>query len=91
MTAVAAVAGARGERLHFERFANADAGPRDSDAGFTVVLARTGREIAVPAGQTILDALLGAGLDIDYSCMEGTCAPASPASWMARRTTATPC
>lgn len=62
-----------GEAVHFERFANEQAGARDSDAGFTVRLARTGKTVQVAAGQTILDALLGQGLDIDYSCNEGTC------------------
>lgn len=60
-------------QVHFEHFTNEDAGPRDADAGFTVTLARSGRTVPVAAGQTILEALLGQGLDIDYSCNEGTC------------------
>ncbi|WAC25599.1 PDR/VanB family oxidoreductase [Ancylobacter sp. SL191] len=74
MTAVA-MAGAHlpTERMHFESFTNEEAAPRAGDAGFVVRLARSGRTVAVAAGESILDALLGQGLDIDYSCNEGTC------------------
>lgn len=41
--------------------------------GFTVVLSRSGKTVFVPAGKTILDALLDAGEDAPYSCMEGVC------------------
>lgn len=61
------------ERLHFEHFSNDEAAPRKADAGFIVRLARSGRSLSVGAGESILDALLGQGLDIDYSCNEGTC------------------
>ena len=37
-------------------------------------LARTGKSVPVPRGMTILDALLEAGVDAPYSCMEGVCA-----------------
>ncbi len=73
MAAVESLGAGRGERLHFEHFSNDDAGPRSGDRPFTVVLARSGREVAVAADTTILQALLDAGLDVDYSCTEGTC------------------
>ena len=73
MKAVAALGAARGERMHFEHFSNADAGARTGDRPFVVTLARSGRDIAIPADRTILATLLEAGLDIDYSCTEGTC------------------
>lgn len=60
------------ERVHVEYFAAKEA-PAVA-GGFTVVLAKSGREVAVPAGKTILEALLDAGLDVPYSCMEGVCA-----------------
>jgi vanillate O-demethylase ferredoxin subunit len=41
--------------------------------GFNVVLARSGKTVFVPEGKTILDALLDAGEDAPYSCMEGVC------------------
>ena len=73
MAAVETLGAARGDRLHFEHFSNDDAGPRSGDQAFTVVLGRSGREIGVAADTTILQALLDAGLDVDYSCTEGTC------------------
>jgi vanillate O-demethylase ferredoxin subunit len=54
----------------------ADAGqPADEEAvrAFTVVLARSGRAIVVRAGQSILDALREARVDVSYSCEEGVC------------------
>ena len=41
--------------------------------GFTLELARSRRELAVPPGQTILDALLEAGVSVPYACLEGLC------------------
>ncbi len=41
--------------------------------GFTVVLARSGVEYFIPEGETILNVLLDAGIDIDYSCELGIC------------------
>jgi vanillate O-demethylase ferredoxin subunit len=38
-----------------------------------VELAAAGRTVLVPAGQTILEALLDAGVDVPFSCMEGIC------------------
>jgi vanillate O-demethylase ferredoxin subunit len=40
---------------------------------FTVVLARSGTEIAVQRGETILGALLNARIDVSYSCEQGVC------------------
>jgi tetrachlorobenzoquinone reductase len=59
------------ERVRFERFgAMSEAGNHD---GFTVVLARSKREILVPPGTTILDALLADGLELPFSCQQGVC------------------
>lgn len=41
--------------------------------GFEVQLHRSGRTIAVPPGETILDMLLDAGVDVSFSCTEGVC------------------
>ncbi len=73
MTAVAELDPARGDRMHFEHFTNADAAPQGGDQPFVVTLARSGRDIDIPADRSILDVLLEAGLDVDYSCGEGTC------------------
>jgi vanillate O-demethylase ferredoxin subunit len=40
---------------------------------FTVVLAKSGVEIAVRSGETILEALLHAHIDVSYSCEQGVC------------------
>lgn len=59
------------ERVHVEYFAAKDAA--DTSGGFIIELARSGEEIAVPAGQTILDVLIEAGHQPLYSCQEGIC------------------
>jgi len=38
-----------------------------------VVLAKSDRVLRIEAGNTILDTLLKAGLDVPYSCSEGVC------------------
>ncbi|MFE2456484.1 PDR/VanB family oxidoreductase [Streptomyces sp. NPDC059402] len=61
-------------RLRVERFR-----PKEGDAGalpeaeFEVVLARSGRTVAVPPGVSVLDAVREAGVEVLYSCTEGTC------------------
>jgi ferredoxin len=42
-------------------------------AEFTVVLAKSGTEITVGHGETILGALRRASIDVSYSCEEGLC------------------
>jgi tetrachlorobenzoquinone reductase len=41
--------------------------------GFEVRLHRSGRTIAVPPGETILDVLLDADVNVSFSCTEGVC------------------
>lgn len=57
--------------VHFERF-GADQ-PLATEGGYTVELKSTGLRYPVPAGKTILDVLLEAGLDLPYSCGQGVC------------------
>jgi ferredoxin-NADP reductase len=57
--------------VHVEYFTAKEAAA--TAGGFEVRLARSGRSIPVCAGQTILDALLDAGVPISYSCSEGVC------------------
>jgi ferredoxin len=40
---------------------------------FTVVLARSGVEVPIRKGETILEALLNANIDVQYSCEQGVC------------------
>ena len=57
--------------VHVEYFS-----PREEAAtagGFDVRLQKSGRTIAVLPGQSILTALLDAGVNVPYACSEGTC------------------
>jgi vanillate O-demethylase ferredoxin subunit len=66
-----ATAGLPPERVHMEYFAAREAAA--TDGGFMVELARSGKTVQVRAGQTILDSLMGAGVEPPYSCQEGIC------------------
>jgi ferredoxin-NADP reductase len=44
-----------------------------AEGGFEVTLARSNRTIKVQPGKTILDALLDAGMAVNYACAEGVC------------------
>jgi ferredoxin-NADP reductase len=61
--------------LHVERFKPSErsAGGGEQDREFTVVLATSSREITVPAGQSVLEALEAAGVEPPNSCREGIC------------------
>jgi vanillate O-demethylase ferredoxin subunit len=59
------------EQVHVEYFSAKEAAA--AEGGFRVELARSGRVLLVEPGKTILDAVLDAGLDVDYSCREGIC------------------
>jgi len=63
------------DRVHVEWFSapSAVATPEHDSADCTVHLQRSGRAIRVAAGQSLLDALLDAGVDVDHSCREGLC------------------
>lgn len=60
--------------VSLERFAASEA---PSAGGYAVRLARDGRQFDVPPGQSMLDTLLAAGLEIPYSCMQGICGSCS--------------
>ncbi|WP_210538903.1 PDR/VanB family oxidoreductase [Pseudoxanthomonas spadix] len=57
--------------VHSERFQSTQEAA--SAGGYVVVLARSGRQVEVSPGQTVLDALEGAGVQVDYTCREGIC------------------
>jgi tetrachlorobenzoquinone reductase len=65
-----AASGRPPETVHVEFFSTVQEPAR---GGFTVQLARTGQTISIPAGSTILEELLKRGIDVPYSCKEGTC------------------
>jgi len=56
---------------HIERFAAAEAPA--TEGGFRLVLKRSDRTIEVAAGQSMLDALLDAGVDVSFACTNGIC------------------
>lgn len=58
---------------HVERFAAAITQPVFITHGFEVVCEISGKSVEVPAGKSILDALIEAGLNPDHSCREGVC------------------
>lgn len=71
MNAVREIGGERFEgRLHLEAFGADNPG---SESDFQVEIASTGQIIDVPKGQTILNALRTAGLEINSSCEGGVC------------------
>jgi ferredoxin-NADP reductase len=59
------------DQIHIEYFT-----PKQVPAktgGFVVELARSGKEFVIPEGKSILQVLLDAGVDVDYSCELGIC------------------
>jgi vanillate O-demethylase ferredoxin subunit len=70
VTTAAAAAGIDEGRIHLEHFgAEIDV---NGDT-FTVVAARSGKELQVAAGETILAALNRAGIEVETSCQNGVC------------------
>ena len=67
----AATAERPAERVHVEYF-SAPA-PEPLEGGFVVVLAKSGRELVIPPGSSILDAVRAAGVDAPSSCEQGVC------------------
>ncbi|POX41379.1 PDR/VanB family oxidoreductase [Streptomyces sp. Ru72] len=58
--------------LHVERF-QPKVQQTDGDSEFEVVLSRSGRTLTVPANVSVLDTVRAAGVEVLYSCTEGTC------------------
>ena len=59
------------EHVHVEHFT--PQAKAAVEGGFAVELARSGREVQVLPGQTVLAALTAAGISAPYSCEEGIC------------------
>ncbi len=67
-------AGRPDETLHFEYFTSRDARlDPDKESGFAVELEDSGLALDVAADETLLDALLSAGIDVPFDCREGLC------------------
>jgi ferredoxin-NADP reductase len=61
------------DNVHIERFAADPSVSLSAGRGYVVELSRSGREIKVEPGESLLHALLEAGVAVDYSCEEGVC------------------
>ncbi|WP_042298168.1 PDR/VanB family oxidoreductase [Paraburkholderia bannensis] len=66
--------------VHIERFTATphvaeatETSAESTQHGYIVELARSGQRLSVPPGAALLDVLLEAGVDVDYSCREGLC------------------
>jgi len=59
------------DHVHVEYFTAKEAPA--VEGGFRVMLQKSGLELVVASGQTILQTILDAGVDVSYSCMEGVC------------------
>lgn len=68
---LAAAAGWPDAAVHFEYFANPDA--PDAEGAFDVSLARSGIDLHVPSGTTLLEALRERGVAVPSSCEQGAC------------------
>jgi ferredoxin-NADP reductase len=62
-----------GRPLHVERFAPKEQGEPVRANAFEVELARSGRTLTVPPGESILRVVEDAGIEVLWSCTEGTC------------------
>ncbi|NQE49220.1 PDR/VanB family oxidoreductase [Herbaspirillum rubrisubalbicans] len=58
--------------VHIERFA-ADKLAALPSGSYVAELARSKASVTVPAGKSLLDALLDAGIEVEHSCREGVC------------------
>ncbi|MFE1322347.1 PDR/VanB family oxidoreductase [Kitasatospora phosalacinea] len=64
---------AGGPPAHVERFRPREPAGVGPERAFTLVLARSGLTLTVPADASVLDTVRGAGVDVLYSCGQGTC------------------
>ncbi|MCF8571312.1 PDR/VanB family oxidoreductase [Gordonia sp. HY002] len=62
-----------GVQLRVERFAAKAIDEDAVDEAFEVELAQSGQVLTVGADESVLSAVLDAGVDADFSCREGTC------------------
>ncbi|MDO9436546.1 PDR/VanB family oxidoreductase [Hydrogenophaga sp.] len=59
------------DQVHLEYFSAQEAAA--AEGGFTLDLARSGKQLPVAPGASVLDTLLDAGVQIEFSCMDGIC------------------
>lgn len=71
--AAGAAAGIPDANIHVEYFTAKPQNAVAPSAGFTVVLARSGKEIMVPSDKSILEMLSINGVKVESSCQDGIC------------------
>lgn len=72
LTAYEAAAAARDpDTVHLEHFGSVQAAA--TDGGYVIELARSGCELAVPSGKSILDVLVANNISVNSSCLQGVC------------------
>ncbi|MDO0938080.1 PDR/VanB family oxidoreductase [Streptomyces sp. DG2A-72] len=59
--------------LHVERFSPKEQQQTGDDEEFEVVLQQSGRTLTVPPDVSVLDTVRAAGVEVLFSCTEGTC------------------
>ena len=60
--------------VRFERFSPVPQEPQTvPDQAFDIILSRQGKTLTVPPGKSILDVIREAGIDVEWSCEQGTC------------------
>lgn len=69
---IAEVKGWPKNQIHFELFGNPLA-RQDSDKPIEVELRKSGKTVHVASDQSVLDVLLGAGVNVGFSCKRGEC------------------
>jgi ferredoxin len=62
-----------GSTVHIERFAPRVDPSTAPMTEFELVCAESERTVTVRAGETMLDAMLRVGIDMNYDCRQGTC------------------
>ncbi|MDA9411074.1 PDR/VanB family oxidoreductase [Bradyrhizobium sp. CCBAU 45384] len=67
----ALAAGVSADRIHYELFKSEQ--PSSPDRPFEVEIKSTGQVVGVAVGQSIIQALEAAGLDVLYDCQRGDC------------------
>lgn len=61
------------DQLHYEFFSGADTFPLDSDESFDVQIASTGQIVRVARDESVAQALIDVGVEIETSCAQGVC------------------
>jgi ferredoxin-NADP reductase len=60
-------------KVHIERFTPAEPVEAVQGSAYVAYLAQSQKSVTVPAGKSLLDALLESGTQVEHSCREGVC------------------